>query len=64
MTTEKTGLEAAYAALAEYGLLDGIDLRALAEAGRWTWADFRRAFTAHVAAALAGPVATAERATA
>jgi glycosyltransferase involved in cell wall biosynthesis len=37
---------------------------ALAEAGRWTWADFRRTFIARMATALAGRAAAAERATA
>ena len=37
---------------------------ALIEAGRWTWADFRRTFTARMTAVLAGPAAAAERATA
>jgi len=36
---------------------------ALAEAGRWTWTDFRRAFITHLGAALSNPAAV-ERATA
>jgi glycosyltransferase involved in cell wall biosynthesis len=37
---------------------------ALTEAGRWTWADFRRTFVERIAAAMVGPAAADERATA